>query len=223
MLYQPAFHDDRDAVAAQQGMRVVLSLFRGRMEVPAGRGLGARSRMMHTVASEVAAQSGFSVAELRGPGRTKELAAARQALMWRLRQLPFVSTPMIGRYLGGRDHTTILHGCIRHEERMRAEEAAFRGSALAVEADDPLRTRPSMVTVTRAIAGRRGFTVDEIQGPDGSDEIVAARAEVAWALCKRWSYETLEVAGFFGITSARVIRLVGRHALVREQCGSAAA
>lgn len=43
---------------------------------------------------------------------------ARHEVMWRLRQMGH-SYPAIARVFGLKDHTTILNGVRRHEERMR--------------------------------------------------------------------------------------------------------
>ncbi len=58
----------------------------------------------------VAQRFGLNVANLRGPKRDRALALPRQVAMHVLRleaQLPFME---IGKTLGGRDHTTIMHG-----------------------------------------------------------------------------------------------------------------
>lgn len=83
---------------------------------------------MHDILDEISLLYGFSVAELRGPGRTKEIAHARQHAMYLMAQQKHLSLPQIGRYLGGRDHTTVLHGVRAHKARTEAaalvEEAA---------------------------------------------------------------------------------------------------
>jgi chromosomal replication initiator protein len=55
----------------------------------------------------------FSVAteELLGKRRTREIAIARQVAMFLARDLTTMSLPQIGQALGGRDHTTVMHGC----------------------------------------------------------------------------------------------------------------
>ena len=52
-----------------------------------------------------------SVEELKGPSRTASLALARQVAMFLLREDYGYSLSEIGTSLGGRDHSTILHGC----------------------------------------------------------------------------------------------------------------
>ena len=49
--------------------------------------------------------------------RARHIAWPRQEIMWRAANETAASLPMIGRMLGGRDHTTILHGIKRHQER----------------------------------------------------------------------------------------------------------
>jgi chromosomal replication initiator protein len=51
------------------------------------------------------------VAELLGQRRTREIAVARQIVMYLARELTTMSLPQIGQALGGRDHTTVMHGC----------------------------------------------------------------------------------------------------------------
>jgi len=48
--------------------------------------------------------------QLKGPSRDKTVALARQVAMYLLREETSLSLPQIGRLLGGRDHSTVLHG-----------------------------------------------------------------------------------------------------------------
>lgn len=64
----------------------------------------------------VAMRYGVSPEALAGPRRANPLTRARQFAMYAMRLLcPHLSYPAIGRLLGGRDHTTILHGCRKVE------------------------------------------------------------------------------------------------------------
>jgi len=71
----------------------------------------------------VATEHDISVSELRGPARCHRIAHPRQELMWLLYHHHSMSYPQIGRFLGGRDHTTIMHGVARHQERIDAAHA----------------------------------------------------------------------------------------------------
>ena len=56
--------------------------------------------------------------------RNQDLVLARHEIMWRAREETLLSLPQIGRGIGGRDHTTVLHGVRRHQERIDAGEVA---------------------------------------------------------------------------------------------------
>lgn len=51
------------------------------------------------------------------PRRKYSIVYARQHVAWILRDVGHLSLPTIGRLIGGRDHTTILHACRRFEAR----------------------------------------------------------------------------------------------------------
>jgi len=51
------------------------------------------------------------IEEILGRKRTKELVLPRQITMYLLRALCDLSFPEIGREMGGKDHSTIMHGC----------------------------------------------------------------------------------------------------------------
>ena len=53
---------------------------------------------------------GHALADLQGPGRVQPLATHRQVAMYLCRELTDLSLPKIGKVLGGRDHTTVMHG-----------------------------------------------------------------------------------------------------------------
>lgn len=62
--------------------------------------------------------------ELRGPRRQKELVLPRQIAMYLIRDLTEIPLTEIGELLGGRDHTTIIHGVGKIERRI-SEEPLF--------------------------------------------------------------------------------------------------
>jgi len=53
---------------------------------------------------------GITRAELRGDRRHSDIAFARQFVAYWASRLTDHSYPMIGRLMGGRDHTTVIHG-----------------------------------------------------------------------------------------------------------------
>lgn len=65
----------------------------------------------------------ISEMELLSQRRTKEIITARHTTYWLCKETTPHSFPQIGRFLGGYDHTTILHGYRRICERIETEEA----------------------------------------------------------------------------------------------------
>lgn len=81
-------------------------------------GSAASTTTMAECLVDVSQRSGFSIAELKGPTHRKALNAARQEAMWLMYQTRRYSRAQIGRFLGGRHPTTVLHGCVAHEARI---------------------------------------------------------------------------------------------------------
>jgi chromosomal replication initiator protein len=59
-----------------------------------------------------------TVADIKGPRRTQQVARARQVAMYLTRQVAKLSFPEIGRQFGGRDHSTVINNCDRVVELM---------------------------------------------------------------------------------------------------------
>lgn len=75
--------------------------------------LNRHSKPKHTFADiEARALKVFRLRrkDIRGDRRQRELVLARQFIMYWTARLTEMSYPMIGRLMGGKDHTTILHG-----------------------------------------------------------------------------------------------------------------
>ncbi len=63
------------------------------------------------ILNTVAMHYELRVEDLTGPRRVRHMATARQVVMYLARDLTDMSLPQIGDALGGRDHTTVMHGC----------------------------------------------------------------------------------------------------------------
>ncbi len=61
------------------------------------------------------------VGDLLSARRTRTITRPRQVVMWLAKQLTPRSLPEIGRHLGGRDHTTVLHGIRVIEARIATD------------------------------------------------------------------------------------------------------
>lgn len=64
--------------------------------------------------------------DLIGKGRSRNLAWPRQVTMYLLREETAASLAQIGAALGGRDHTTIMHGCEHVADSIRRDESVHR-------------------------------------------------------------------------------------------------
>ncbi|MCC7160545.1 chromosomal replication initiator protein DnaA [Candidatus Nomurabacteria bacterium] len=53
--------------------------------------------------------------------RKKEIVRARQVIMYLLREDFNVSYPLIGQKLGGKDHTTVMHSCVKIKEDLKTD------------------------------------------------------------------------------------------------------
>ena len=95
-------------------------------------------RRASTTAEDVidAVSRHYNVAEkdLKGRQRTRDIAFARQVAMYLLREETDISLEEIGRAIGGRDHTTVLHG-IRKIEAALDADMQLRASLMAIRED----------------------------------------------------------------------------------------
>ncbi len=60
---------------------------------------------------------------LVGSKRSRDVAFARQIAMYIMRELTEMSTPKIGQELGGRDHSTVIHGIKNVEDSMNSDSS----------------------------------------------------------------------------------------------------
>jgi len=77
---------------------------------------------------------GLSVADLQGRRRSAPIAKARQVAMYLMREMTGASLPQIGRDLGGRDHSTILHGYNKISQQIE-ENDQLRREILSIKED----------------------------------------------------------------------------------------
>lgn len=73
------------------------------------------------IADAVATVSSLSVLDIASSRRNVRLARARFAVVFLAKELTARSYPEIGRVLGGRDHTTIMHAYRRACDLMRTD------------------------------------------------------------------------------------------------------
>lgn len=85
-----------------------------------------RTASLGRILATVADHQDCSVDDLRGPSRSRAIAAARSLAMYVARVVTGKSFHAIGTACGGRDHTTVMHG-VKVAARRMAHDAAFAG------------------------------------------------------------------------------------------------
>ena len=77
-----------------------------------------RKLTIEEIQRKAAEHYNIRLSDMIGPKRLRTIARPRQVAMYLSKQLTLRSLPEIGRRFGGRDHTTIMHGCRKIEELM---------------------------------------------------------------------------------------------------------
>lgn len=80
------------------------------------------------VAKSVSRLYKLKLSDLKSSTRRQEVVRARSLAMFLTRQLVGSSYHQIGKYFGGRDHTTVLHACRKTEAALQ-DDAELRGAA----------------------------------------------------------------------------------------------
>lgn len=131
---------------------------------------GANKISVKAIVAGVCAYHEIRRADLISQRRTREVVRPRQTAMWLAKQLTGQSLPAIGRMLGGRDHTTVLHG-IRVIDRLvetdpifaqEVEEIAVAlGAVVGKNAFDPALTKDrDPLETALAITERADMAID---------------------------------------------------------------
>jgi len=103
---------------------------------------------MHDIFRAVCEFYGVSLVDLQSARRTKRIVGIRHVAMYLCRALTIRSLPEIGRLLGNRDHTTILHGARKIAGRMVSDEQLAMDVSILIRrltAKDPYEVAWSML------------------------------------------------------------------------------
>ena len=74
------------------------------------------------ILTTVARHYGLEEEDLTGPSRRRQVSVPRQMCMYLIREVTEISLPKIGELLGGRDHTTVMHGCEKIGAQIESDE-----------------------------------------------------------------------------------------------------
>lgn len=72
-----------------------------------------------SLVAKVAEKHNLPVTVMLSKSRSRAIILARHETFWTLRRQTTMSLPDIARRMGGYDHTTVLHGIRKHEQRMK--------------------------------------------------------------------------------------------------------
>jgi chromosomal replication initiator protein len=118
-------------------LEVRAKLAGGKIDASAARRLlakqhGTRRPPLKDIAAVTARYFSLKVTEIRSSSRRKAVVMARNVAMYLARHMTGDSLEQIGRYFGGRDHSTVMHGC-RKTERLLTTDAAIREAVLQLQ------------------------------------------------------------------------------------------
>lgn len=94
---------------------------------------------------------GVSLMELTSDRRPKYLVRPRQLGMYLARHLTQRSYPEIGRYFGGRDHTTVMYA-VRKIDELRAQDPTINSDVLTLSETITNAAAERMATIALAEA-----------------------------------------------------------------------
>ena len=80
---------------------------------------------LSTIIKIVATKYDISISELKSSGKRRSCTMARHEICWLARELTKLSFPRIGEIMGGFDHTAIMYGFAKIDQKYKAD-ARFR-------------------------------------------------------------------------------------------------
>ena len=83
----------------------------------------AREITVELIQEIVAAKYKLSVNDLKDKKKTQSIVLARQIAMYLCRKILSLSLPAVGKKFGGRDHSTVIHSCMKIESEIEQDEA----------------------------------------------------------------------------------------------------
>ncbi|HPT28697.1 MAG TPA: helix-turn-helix domain-containing protein [Bryobacteraceae bacterium] len=97
---------------------------------------GSRGPALITILRAVSCATGITTAELKSPRRRKDIVRARMIYFALARRLTSQSFPAIGRIVGGKDHSTVMHGIWKVEHEPATFEPEMTDLTKAFRSDE---------------------------------------------------------------------------------------
>jgi chromosomal replication initiator protein len=108
------------AVSSVTGQPISLSMAQQTLKhLNAG---GEKKISVESIVRAVAEKFNLSATQLKMKSNTRQIAYPRQVAMYLVKELTQASLPEIGRYFGGKHHTTVLHSVQKIEELRQRDE-----------------------------------------------------------------------------------------------------
>ena len=82
----------------------------------------ARQITPELIVTAVAGYYSLDESDMYSKKRSREISDARQIAMYLMRDMTQLSTTAVGKVFGGRDHTTVMHGCEKVAESMKTDQ-----------------------------------------------------------------------------------------------------
>ena len=79
--------------------------------------------MLETVMRITAKYFSVSANDIKSKNRHKDIAVVRQVVFYFMKKLTFFSLQAIGSYVGGRDHSTVVHAVHKIEDLMQKDRS----------------------------------------------------------------------------------------------------
>jgi chromosomal replication initiator protein len=121
------------ALSSLKRVDITMDLAKKVLEDMLGKAAFANVTIDHVLKS-VSREMKVSERQISGKGRTMEVALARQISMYLSRELTGSSLINIGRHIGRRDHSTVIHACRTVENKM-AKDKEFRSRVDNLKSD----------------------------------------------------------------------------------------
>lgn len=90
------------------------------------------------ILEKVCAHYNVTTAQINSKSRKREYVVARQVSMYLAQKYTKMPASRIGRLVGNRDHSTVIHGCSQVEKRMQVDKA-FKADIVSIETSFKLK------------------------------------------------------------------------------------
>lgn len=112
---------------------------------------------MRAAIADVCERYGVTQTDLFSRRRDHKLVSVRHELMWMVKNRTTWSLPEIGRRLGGRDHTTVMHGIRKHQLKVDAQKVETTRWGVKLSAAEAQARRAVIVSAAiKRLKDRKG-------------------------------------------------------------------